>query len=85
MPHRYTEPRGYRKLYYRGVVPTDTPTKVRIKRLTLDLPAELHRALKVRSAELDVPMVELLRTLIERYLEDAQAQGPTPTGQEAHN
>lgn len=35
-----------------------------MKRLTLDLPAETHRALKVRSAELDVAMAELLRELI---------------------
>ena len=35
-----------------------------VKRLTLDLPADLHRTLKIRSAELDVPMAELLRELI---------------------
>lgn len=42
----------------------------RLKRLTLDLPADLHRALKIRSAELEVPMVELLRRLIERSLRE---------------
>lgn len=35
-----------------------------MKRLTLDLPHGSHRALKVRSAQLDVPMAELLRELI---------------------
>jgi hypothetical protein len=35
-----------------------------VKRLTLDLPVDVHRALKVRSVELDVPMAELLRELI---------------------
>jgi hypothetical protein len=35
-----------------------------VKRLTLDLPSDVHRALKVRSVELDVPMAELLRELI---------------------
>jgi hypothetical protein len=35
-----------------------------VKRLTLDLPSDVHRALKIRSAELEVPMVELLRALI---------------------
>ncbi len=35
-----------------------------MKRLTLDLPNDVHRALKVRSVELDVPMAELLRELI---------------------
>ena len=41
-----------------------TPASPRVKRLTLDLPNEVHRALKIRSAELDVPMAELLRELI---------------------
>lgn len=35
-----------------------------MKRLTLDLPSDVHRALKVRSVELDVPMAELLREFI---------------------
>lgn len=35
-----------------------------MKRLTLDLPQDTHRALKVRSAELDVPMAKLLRVLV---------------------
>lgn len=38
------------------------------KRLTLDLAPELHRALKVRAVDLDVPMAELLRALIEQAL-----------------
>ena len=38
------------------------------KRLTLDLTPELHRALKVRAVDLDVPMSELLRALIEQAL-----------------
>lgn len=42
-------------------VPTSTE---RFKRLTLDLPGDVHRAFKVRSAELDIPMAELLRELI---------------------
>lgn len=44
------------------------PPGRRVKRLTLDLPSELHRTLKVRAAELDVPMVELLRELINEAL-----------------
>lgn len=35
-----------------------------VKRLTLDLPQETHKMLKVRAAELEVPMAELLRELI---------------------
>lgn len=42
----------------------------RPKRLTLDLPPELHRALKLRAVDLDVPMAELLRVLIERALNE---------------
>jgi hypothetical protein len=52
------------------VVPTDTSIQGRVKRLTLDLSVDLHRALKIRAAELDLPMVELLRALIQRALED---------------
>jgi plasmid stability protein len=36
-----------------------------VKRLTLDLPVDVHRALKVRSAELEVPMADLLRELLD--------------------
>lgn len=43
---------------------TTTPASPRVKRLTLDLPSDVHRALKVRSVELDVPMAELLREFI---------------------
>ena len=35
-------------------------------RLTLDLPADLHRRIKIRSAEQGMRMAEILRTLIER-------------------
>jgi hypothetical protein len=55
------------------VVPTDISIEGRVKRLTLDLSVDLHRALKVRAAELDVPMVELLRALIQLALEDPGA------------
>jgi hypothetical protein len=44
-----------------------------VKRLTLDLPTDVHRALKIRSAELDVPMAELLRGLIVETLADSSA------------
>lgn len=40
------------------------------KRLTLDLAVDLHRSLKVRCAEVDVPMAEVLRVLIEDALAD---------------
>lgn len=41
-----------------------------MKRLTLDLPVDLHRSLKVRSAELDVSMADLLRELVADALSD---------------
>ncbi len=44
-----------------------------MKRLTLDLPTDVHRTLKIRSAELDVPMAELLRGLIVETLADSSA------------
>lgn len=46
------------------------PRGRRLKRLTLDLSPDLHRALKVRAAELEVPMAELLRELIDAALKD---------------
>ena len=41
-----------------------------MKRLTLDLPTDVHRTLKMRSVELDIPMAELLRELIDDVLDD---------------
>lgn len=41
-----------------------------MKRLTLDLPTDVHRTLKMRSVELDIPMAELLRELIDDVLAD---------------
>ncbi len=52
------------------MVASDALTEARVKRLTLDIPADFHRALKIRAAALDVLMVELLRVLIEQALED---------------
>jgi hypothetical protein len=46
---------------------TTTPEQ-KMKRLTLDLPEGLHRAIKRRAVEEGVTMVEMLRTLLEeRY------------------
>jgi hypothetical protein len=45
----------------------------RAKRLTLDLPTDVHRSLKIRSAELGIPMAELLRALILEALADPSA------------
>lgn len=53
------------------VVPTRKPDG-RQKRLTLDMPAEMHRTLKIRAVELEVPMAELLRGLIVDALDHPQ-------------
>jgi len=37
------------------------------------IPADVHRSLKIRSAELDVPMAEFLRKLIVETLADSSA------------
>lgn len=59
--------------YRRPVAPSTAPPSSPVKRLTLDLPADVHRALKLRSVELDVPMAELLRELIAKALSDPTA------------
>ncbi len=40
-------------------------TEQKMKRLTLDLPEGLHRAIKRRAVDEGVTMVEMLRTLLE--------------------
>jgi hypothetical protein len=40
-------------------------TEQKMKRLTLDLPEGLHRAIKRRAVEEGVTMVDMLRTLLE--------------------
>lgn len=39
--------------------------KPKMKRLTLDIPETLHRAIKMKSVEQGVPMADLLRDLLE--------------------
>lgn len=39
--------------------------KPKMKRLTLDIPEALHRAIKMKSVEQGVPMADLLRELLE--------------------
>ena len=41
-------------------------TEQKMKRLTLDLPEGLHRAIKRRAVDEGVTMVEMLRTLLEQ-------------------
>ena len=40
--------------------------KPKMKRLTIDVSEELHRAIKMKAVEQGTPMAELLRSLLER-------------------
>jgi predicted DNA binding CopG/RHH family protein len=47
-------------------IPESTPApKEKIKRLTLDIPETLHRAIKGKAASEGVAMVDMLRELLE--------------------
>ncbi len=48
-------------------VETNKPTeaKSKMKRLTIDVSEELHRAIKMRAVEQGVPMADMLRSLLE--------------------
>lgn len=61
--------------YGEDVAPAASPPRQQVKRLTLDLPMDVHRTLKLRSVELDMPMAELLRELIAEALADPSALG----------
>jgi predicted DNA binding CopG/RHH family protein len=41
--------------------------KVKMKRLTLDLPKPLHKAIKAKAVDQGVPMADLLRSLLEKH------------------
>ncbi|MCY7324111.1 MAG: hypothetical protein LH660_20495 [Phormidesmis sp. CAN_BIN36] len=40
---------------------------VKMKRLTLDISKPLHKAIKAKAVEEDIPMVDMLRSLLEKY------------------
>jgi hypothetical protein len=50
------------------VASTPSLSTATIKRLTIDLPPDVHRTLKVRCAGLGVTMVELVRVVIDDAL-----------------
>ncbi len=61
-----------------GITPIATPSapppetgnpseKAKMKRLTLDISEDLHKAIKMQSVTLGVPMVDMLRTLLETH------------------
>ncbi len=41
--------------------------QIKMKRLTLDIPEELHRAIKRQAVEEGITMAELLRSLLEQH------------------
>ena len=45
-------------------LPADAP-KVKMKRLTLDIPEPLHKAIKSKSVEEGISMADMLRELLE--------------------
>ena len=49
------------------MVRRESKKPVRIKRLTLDLPEPLHRAIKVSAAQEGVTMAEKLRALLGKH------------------
>lgn len=45
--------------------PQTETEKTKLKRLTLDISEELHRSIKMKSVSLGIPMVDMLRTLLD--------------------
>lgn len=48
-------------------VPTAETAPIKMKRLTLDIPESLHKAIKSRSVEEGVAMVDMLRKLLDEH------------------
>jgi len=55
---------------HRAAVPADKEQSAPVKRLTLDIPSDLHRAIKRRALEEGVTMADLLRSLLEKHYGD---------------
>jgi hypothetical protein len=47
------------------IAPTVETEKAKMKRLTLDISEDLHKAIKMQSVNLGIPMVDMLRKLLE--------------------
>jgi predicted DNA binding CopG/RHH family protein len=48
-------------------VPVKTKPPIKMKRLTLDIPEPLHKAIKTRSVQEGVAMVDMLRELLNQH------------------
>jgi predicted DNA binding CopG/RHH family protein len=59
----------------REETPAPSGPSVKMKRLTLDIPEALHRAIKMQAAETGVTMAEQLRAILEQYYRGAPSPG----------
>lgn len=57
-----------------GAAAAFTASRAHPKRLTLDLTAEQHRALKLLSVGMDIPMADILRVLVEELVSSTDIQ-----------
>ncbi len=48
------------------------------KRITIRVPAELHLAVKIKAAKEDQPVSDVIRTLLENWLQE-EPKEPKPT------
>lgn len=55
--------------------PTPPPPREPTRRLTLDIPERLHRAMKIRAATTGVTMLEEVRALLEAHYSDTPQNG----------
>ena len=55
--------------------PAPSEPSVKMKRLTLDIPEALHRAIKIQAAETGVTMAEQLRAILEQYYRGMPSPG----------
>ena len=55
--------------------PASPGPSVKMKRLTLDIPEALHRAIKMQAAETGVTMAEQLRAILEQYYRGTPSHG----------
>lgn len=51
----------------RGEEDTSAPESLKMKRLTLDISEDLHKAIKTKAVVEGVPMANMLRSLLEQY------------------
>ena len=65
---------GRRGVRASGAAAAFSTGRVHPKRLTLDLTAEQHRALKLLSVNMDIPMADILRVLVDELVRSTDLQ-----------